>query len=162
MLAKRAERRTKAEAQHLGGDGGVTSPHGGGVGEHSSRRGIPLPWTEGLKHHFFLSHKQANGGQTMAWLEGKLSGRDLFSWYDNMQDDRSEAGMMAGVEGSAVFLLFLTEGCIERYFVQAEMRQAFKLGKPFMLMYETDDRFGRPDFGTGYAERIVHCIISYR
>ena len=43
----------------------------------------------------------------MAWLEGKLSGRDLLSWYDNMQEDRSEAGMMAGVKASAIFLLFL-------------------------------------------------------
>ena len=73
---------------------------------HSSSnapRGIPLPWSTGLKYHFFLSHtqvlslslclslslslslsdrrEQANGGQTMAWLEGKLSGRDLHSWY---------------------------------------------------------------------------------
>ena len=82
----------------------------------------------------------------MAWLEGKLSGRDLFSWYDNMQEDRSEAGMMAGVKESAVFLLFLTQGTTERYFVQREMSEAFKLRKPIMLLYETDDRFGRPDF----------------
>ena len=83
----------------------------------------------------------------MAWLEGKLSGRDLLSWYDNMQQDRSEAGMMAGVKASAVFLLFLTQGAVERYFVQRELAEAFKLRKPIMLMYETDDRFGRPDFG---------------
>ena len=125
--------------------GGGGSGGGGGGGEQG--RGIALPWSQGLKYHFFLSHKQANGGQTMAWLEGKLSGRDLLSWYDNMQEDRSEAGMMAGVKGSAVFLLFLTEGTIERYFVQREMSEAFSLRKPFMLMYETDDRFGRPDFG---------------
>jgi|EP01044_Picomonas_judraskeda_P001922 hypothetical protein len=51
-----------------------------------------------------------------------------------MQEDRSEAGMMAGVKESAVFLLFLTQGAVERYFVQREMAEAFKLRKPIMLM----------------------------
>lgn len=42
--------------------------------------------------------------------------------------------------------IYSTEGAVERYFVQREISEAFQLRKPFMLMYETDDRFGRPDF----------------
>ena len=78
-----------------------------------------------LMWHFFLSHKQANGGNTVSSLHSMLRERHLLSWYDNAQEDRSEAGMMHGVKRSAVFLLFLTDGCIERPFVQKELREAF-------------------------------------
>ena len=48
--------------------------------------GIVLPEGQGLENHFFLSHKQQNGGQTMAWLESKLAHRDLSAWYDNAME----------------------------------------------------------------------------
>ena len=99
-----------------------------------------------LKFHFFLSHKQANGGNAVAWLEAKFDKCGLISWYDNMVQDRSEAGMMAGVRDSAVFVLFLTEGTTERLYVQLEIREAFRLQKPIVMIEETDDRFGKPDY----------------
>jgi hypothetical protein len=98
-------------------------------------------------HHLFLSHKQSNGGPTVAWLEAKFNQRQLLSWYDNAQEDRTLDGMMAGVRDTSVFLLFLTDGTTGRPFVQKELRQAFKLRKPFILIEETDDRFGKPDYG---------------
>jgi hypothetical protein len=54
--------------------------------------------------------------------------------------------MMRGVKDSAVFTLFLTSGTTERYFVQLEIREAFRLRKPIIMIEETDDRFGKPDF----------------
>eukprot|EP01052_Picozoa_sp_SAG31_P040627 SAG31_NODE_5930_length_2253_cov_1.243733_3_plen_302_part_00 len=141
VLAARARRRVMA-AGHLQEGGSLARPVETGVGPPV------LPWSSGLKWHFFLSHKQANGGQTMAWLEGKLASRDVLAWYDNMQVDRSESGMMTGISQSAVFLLFVTEGCLERYFVQSELSHAFRLRKPLMMLYETDDRFGKPDFNS--------------
>eukprot|EP01047_Picozoa_sp_COSAG01_P002145 COSAG01_NODE_55_length_31115_cov_105.202533_2_plen_1797_part_00 len=98
-------------------------------------------------HHLFLSHKQSNGGPTVAWLEAKFNQRNLLSWYDNAQEDRTLDGMMAGVRDASVFLLFLTDGTTDRRFVQKELRQAFLLRKPFILIEETDDRFGKPDYG---------------
>jgi len=46
--------------------------------------------------------------------------------------DRSEAGMLVGVQSAAVFVLFLTAGSLERYFVQLEMQAAFRLRKPIL------------------------------
>ena len=68
----------------------------------------------------------------MAWLESKLAHRDLSAWYDNAMEDRSEAGMLVGVQSAAVFVLFLTAGSLERYFVQLEMQAAFRLRKPIL------------------------------
>lgn len=48
---------------------------------------------------------------------------DCDTWW---QEDRSEAGMLHGVRQAAVFVLFLTEGAVERYFVQREMAEAFR------------------------------------
>eukprot|EP01048_Picozoa_sp_COSAG05_P000363 COSAG05_NODE_9_length_39734_cov_180.598067_27_plen_1828_part_00 len=108
----------------------------------------------GLVNHFFLSHKQANGGPTVAWLEAKFTLRRLLSWYDNNADDRSEQGMMDGVRGAAVFVLFLTAGTIERYYVQLEIREAFRLRKPIIMIMETDERFGKPDFAAEMAAKL--------
>ena len=99
--------------------------------------------------HFFLSHKQANGGNTVASLHAMLREKHVLSWYDNDIEDRSEEGMMQGVRRSAVFLLFLTEGAMCRPFVQKELREAFRQRKPMIWLYETDERFGAADI---YAE----------
>ena len=53
---------------------------------------------------------------------------------------------MAGVRGAAVSVLFLTDGTTERFYVQLELREAFRLQKPVIMFQETDDRFGKPDY----------------
>ena len=53
---------------------------------------------------------------------------------------------MAGVKDSAVFVLFLTDGTTERFYVQLEIREAFRLQKPILMIEETDDRFGKPNY----------------
>jgi hypothetical protein len=124
-----------------------------------------------LKNHFFLSHYQADGGNTVKSLYEKLRQVHIKCWLDNQQNDRSERGMMDGIKHSAVLLLFLvrpqfllagaapdsshrgwyvypqTKGVMAREFVQKELRQAFRLRKPIMLVAETDSRFGEPNFG---------------
>lgn len=61
-------------------------------------------------------------------------------WYD--QDNTpTEAGMKEGVSGSETFLVFLTQGVLTRYFVQLEVRTALSLGKPVVLVHETDPRY---------------------
>jgi hypothetical protein len=48
--------------------------------------------------------------------------------------------MKEGVSGSETFLVFLTSGVLTRYFVQLEVRTALALGKPVVLVHETDPR----------------------
>jgi len=62
--------------------------------------------------------------------------------------------MMSGVQGSEVFFLFLSEGVMERYFVQLEIRQAFREGKYIMLMHEADERRGKVDFAAEMGAEI--------
>ena len=40
---------------------------------------------------------------------------------------------MAGVRGAAVSVLFLTDGTTERFYVQLELREAFRLQKPVIM-----------------------------
>lgn len=101
--------------------------------------------SENLTYHFFLSHKQQNGGNAMQALKADLAARGLMSWYDNDQNPILSE-MMAGVRASAVFLLFITDGVLEREFVQRELSQAFRLRKPIMLLIEQDSRFGKASF----------------
>jgi hypothetical protein len=63
--------------------------------------------------------------------------------------------MMAGVKDSAVFVLFLTDGTTERFYVQLEIREAFRLQKPILMIEETDDRFGKPNYAKE-SKLVVH------
>jgi hypothetical protein len=99
--------------------------------------------------HFFISHHQALGGDQCAVLASQLKQRGWKVWYDNEMKDVTEKGMLQGVNDSAVFILFMTKGIFTREFVRLEVNKALKIGKPIMLLHETDDRFqGKFDFDT--------------
>jgi hypothetical protein len=55
--------------------------------------------------------------------------------------------MRRGIQRAAAFLLFLSEGVLERPFCQFEIREALALNKPMLLIHESDPRFGSFDFG---------------
>jgi hypothetical protein len=55
--------------------------------------------------------------------------------------------MRRGIQQAAAFLLFLSEGVLERPFCQFEIREALALNKPMLLIHESDPRFGSFDFG---------------
>jgi hypothetical protein len=55
--------------------------------------------------------------------------------------------MRRGIQQAAAFLLFLSEGVLERPFCQFEIREAMALKKPMLLIHESDPRFGSFDFG---------------
>ena len=94
VLASRQKRRDQRTDSLLGEE---EDAHALAAGRPST--GIVLPEGQGLENHFFLSHKQQNGGQTMAWLESKLAHRDLSAWYDNAM----EVGLT---------MLYLTSKCV--------------------------------------------------
>mmetsp|Transcript_4917 Transcript_4917/g.12706 ORF Transcript_4917/g.12706 Transcript_4917/m.12706 type:complete len:449 (-) Transcript_4917:70-1416(-) len=113
-----------------------------------------LPALEnGCKWHFFLSHYQLNGGdQCMALRQSLMEVHpEIKVWYDQVNTP-TEAGMKEGVSGSETFLVFLTSGVLTRYFVQLEVRTALALGKPVVLVHETDPRHGYAPIGDLIAE----------
>jgi hypothetical protein len=67
--------------------------------------------------------------------------------YDNRAKDLTKEGMRRGIQQAAAFLLFLSEGVLERPFCQFEIREAMALNKPMLLIHESDPRFGSFDFG---------------
>jgi hypothetical protein len=100
---------------------------------------VPLPGDAHM--HFFLSHCQATGGdQTNAiylelqqlgfscWYKPLKSACSLFfsicfcsppsHRYDNRATDLTKDGMRHGIEGAAAFLLFLSEGTLDRPFCE--------------------------------------------
>lgn len=52
--------------------------------------------------------------------------------------------MLEGVQGSRAFVLFLSASVLTRHFCQKEIRKALLLGKPVVLVAETDSRHGGP------------------
>eukprot|EP01031_Cornospumella_fuschlensis_P025181 gene25181-30413_t len=91
---------------------------------------------------FFLSHFQRNGGDAIQALHEEMSARGISSWYDNAAEEITADSMEAGVAGSAVFLLFLTDGVLTRPFCQLEIRKAIFLQKPILLLWEADELRG--------------------
>jgi hypothetical protein len=96
-------------------------------------------------------------------------------WYDNRASDLTKEGMREGIVQAAAFLLFLSDGVLERPFCESvlcrynmvlpnrfcvepvttvgqfEIREALALKKPMVLVHESDPRFGAFDFGSAYA-----------
>lgn len=90
------------------------------------------------KYAYFLSHYQRNGGAQMQSLKEFLEKRGLTCWLDKNETPNLE-GMMQGIADSAVFLLYLTRGVLKRDWCRVELRRALELGKPILLLAETED-----------------------
>ena len=56
-------------------------------------------------------------------------------WYDNRADDLTKEGMLKGIERAAAFVLFLSQGALERPYCQMEIRHALALKKPVVLLH---------------------------
>ena len=59
--------------------------------------------------------------------------------------------MLKGIEQAAAFLLFLSEGVLNRPYCQLEIRHALALKKPVVLLHESDARHGGYDFRAAHA-----------
>jgi len=100
----------------------------------------------GNQWHFFISHKQANGGDQAAVICGKLRQAGFEVWYDQNAGKLTAEGMQEGVRGSACFILLMTQGVFARPFVLLELQEAIDAGKPIILIHETDARHGAFEF----------------
>ena len=56
-------------------------------------------------------------------------------WYDNRADDLTKEGMLKGIKRAAAFVLFLSQGVLERPYCQLEIRHALELNKPIVLLH---------------------------
>ena len=107
----------------------------------------------------FFSHSQAEAGQQTAILADQLelTAYGLNPWFDQWNGKGSEAtgvidvtkaGMMQGVQQSAVFVLVLTKGVFTRPYCRLEIITAIKAGKPIITVMEPDPRFSAINFNT--------------
>merc|ERR1719161_2027848 len=60
--------------------------------------------------------------------------------------------MAEGVQGSHCVVLFLSAGVLLRPYVQLEIGEAVKCGRPVLLMHEADERHHPFNFGTELEE----------
>ena len=60
------------------------------------------------------------------------------AWYDNRASDLTKEGMLKGIEQAAAFVLFLSQGVLQRPYCQLEIRHALALKKPIVLLHEND------------------------
>jgi hypothetical protein len=77
---------------------------------------VPLPGD--ARTHFFLSHCQATGGDQTNAIYLELRQMGFSCWYDQRAEDLTKDGMKHGIEGAAAFLLFLSEGILDRPFCE--------------------------------------------
>ena len=116
---------------------------------------------KGMTHHFFLSHYQANAGDACGILCETLKKRHFKVWYDKEAEDVNEEAMMAGVEKSEVFILFLSEGVFTRHFCRLEIKKAVESKKHIMTLLEEDPRKGNFDFAKE-REKLVDVPEDFR
>jgi hypothetical protein len=91
---------------------------------------------------FFLSHHQALGGDQCQILYLVLQEQSYRVWYDMHATDLTKEGMRQGIVRSAAYVLLLTDGVLEREFVQFEARTALEENKHIILLYEPDAAHG--------------------
>jgi hypothetical protein len=112
-----------------------------------------------LAHGVFLSHYQANGGPDLMDLKGELEAAcpQLRIWYDKDEDPGIEQ-MRLGVRRSKYFVLYLTEGVLQREFCRKEIRWALYYCKTVLLVWKQDGRGAVSSFGDFFreAEKEVH------
>jgi hypothetical protein len=86
---------------------------------------------------FFISHYQLNAQLQARALREALAARGRRAWLD--QDEvPNKPGMIEGVTGSACFVMLLTRGALRRDYCLLELRAAIALGKPIILLRETN------------------------
>lgn len=93
---------------------------------------------EGLKHHCFISYKQRGGSEIAMTLFFLLLIAGYRPWYDQSREEINVQAMKNGVRESAVYVLVLSKDVFKSNAVLTEFREARKLRKPVILVYEND------------------------
>ena len=112
--------------------------------QYKEGRGIvTLPPLGGASFDLFLSHAQDLGQDQVATIKGMLEkllpSIKIFLDVESLDDLHALDKLIIG---SKAVLIFLTTGCLQRYFVRLEVSSAANNGVKTILVQETDDRHG--------------------
>ena len=94
-----------------------------------------------MTFHVFISHFQAEGSGDVGTLYFLFKKMGLNVWRDMNVKNLTEASMRQGVFDSDVFILFLNNSTLSRYFCLKEIGWAIMFNKPIIIVSEEDNRF---------------------
>jgi hypothetical protein len=94
-----------------------------------------------MRYHVFISHAQMEAGGDVGTLFHVLKQLGLHCWRDMTQNKISLDGMRQGIYDSDVFILFLTNSFMSRWYCRAELATAIEFEKPILVVYEEEERF---------------------
>ncbi|GBG24154.1 Hypothetical Protein FCC1311_003722 [Hondaea fermentalgiana] len=111
----------------------------------------PSSWT------LFLSHAQREAQNQVQSLHLLLRNESVPCWYDMDAEKLEAVDMLRGIRDSKFFLLYLTEGYLERFFCRLEATFAMTTQKKVIIVYESDNRHG----GGQYTDLIDRCTAKF-
>ena len=128
----RRTRRVFCQPAELRRDGSFLIPR------EALRKTRVVPRLAPNEFHVFISHYQYHAGDACGILKRDLRDFGLEVWLDQDQREINADAMLRGVEQSRVYLLFLCKDVFKRPYVLKEARRALELGKPVLLVHESD------------------------
>ena len=94
-----------------------------------------------MRYHVLISHAQMEARGDVGTLSHVLKQLGLHCWRDMTQNKISLDGMRQGIYDSDVFVLFLTNSFMSRWYCRAELATAIEFEKPILVVYEEEERF---------------------
>ena len=85
---------------------------------------------------YFVSYKQDDGNDGAVQMLANLLTKDGSRvWLDKLVEDRSEKGMVKGVQESDIFVAVISKSYFASWFCCLEMRTALQEGKPVLVVW---------------------------
>ena len=120
--------------------------------------GLELSMLEAREWMVFVSHAQLEAQNQCALLVRLLAEVGVDAWYDMDAERLEVCDMCRGIARSEFFLLYLTKSYFSRWFCRLEASVAMALGKPLIVVYESDPRHhGSAD----YVQLARHATKKY-
>lgn len=111
----------------------------------------PSSWT------LFLSHAQNQAQNQVQSLHLLLRKEDVPCWYDMDAEKLEPVDMLRGIRDSEYFVLYLTEGYLDRFFCRMESTYAMRNNKKVIIIFESDNRHG----GGQYTDLVARCTAKF-
>ena len=106
---------------------------------------------------WFITHCQSDGGILAVDIFHEFEKRGLSVWLDVKMDERDEAAMKRGIEGSEKVLVIVTESYFTRPFCLKELRWARDAGRDLVVCMNVLDKERIGEF-LGNAPEDLRCI----
>jgi len=126
----------------------------------SHRMGIVPQASHRMRYHMFISHMQSEASGDVGTLYYMLGALGVSCWRDQNTDEITEQAMRQGVYDSDIFVLFLTNSVLSRYFCLKEITWALEFKKPIFMIVETEDRFWSWDYTRWTRNECLRAICE--